>query len=180
MGRYNFEFFSNNSNIFTITIKFMFRFFGRKRSASHAEDSSDQKLSYSQKIIKALESNNPTFLKKLIISNISTINNAIDDKGRTTTHIACELGLDECLEILIKSGADLTVTDSFGNTPLHSGADHISILMILLKRKTIEPNRLANERQSLLHLMAKKISPINEELWNILKKVWKFNFILLF
>ncbi|XP_078686894.1 NF-kappa-B inhibitor-like protein 1 [Branchiostoma floridae x Branchiostoma belcheri] len=41
------------------------------------------------------------------------------EKERTPLHIACLLGEDACMRILLKHGADTDVVDTDGNTPLH-------------------------------------------------------------
>jgi serine/threonine protein kinase len=40
----------------------------------------------------------------------------------------------------------------------------------LLKKNSLDVNRLAHHRQSILHIMAKKFAPVDEKMWTILKK----------
>ena len=43
----------------------------------------------------------------------------VDRKGRTPLHASCLLGDDAITRLLLKNGADVEVTDSDGNTPIH-------------------------------------------------------------
>lgn len=43
----------------------------------------------------------------------------VDRKGRTPLHVCCLLGDDAIMRLLLKNGADVGVTDSDGNTPIH-------------------------------------------------------------
>jgi ankyrin repeat protein len=119
---------------------------------------------------EALESNNVSQVKKLSSQSPMVLNAPLDDLGATCLHLAAVMGNLECLEIMLKYG-DVNVVDSVGHTVLHSAVDHPEVLSMLLKRKNVDVNRLAFNRQSLLHIMARKFSPVDDEIWALLKKV---------
>lgn len=48
-------------------------------------------------------------------------------EGRTTVHIACQQDYFQCFNLLMGVGADLTIKDDYGNTPLHLCLEYGSI-----------------------------------------------------
>lgn len=49
----------------------------------------------------------------------SYLTSFVDRKGRSPLHACCLLGDDAIMRLLLKNGADVEVTDSDGNTPIH-------------------------------------------------------------
>ncbi|PAA92874.1 hypothetical protein BOX15_Mlig020173g3, partial [Macrostomum lignano] len=62
--------------------------------------------------------------------------NAVDNRGRSAVHAACEQGELACLNLLAAAGASLNLPDSGGVTPAHlaAGRDHPELLKRLRKR----------------------------------------------
>uniref|UniRef100_A0A1I8ISF8 ANK_REP_REGION domain-containing protein n=1 Tax=Macrostomum lignano TaxID=282301 RepID=A0A1I8ISF8_9PLAT len=56
--------------------------------------------------------------------------NAVDNRGRSAVHAACEQGELACLNLLAAAGASLNLPDSGGVTPAHlaAGRDHPELL----------------------------------------------------
>ncbi|XP_030766589.1 transient receptor potential channel pyrexia-like isoform X2 [Sitophilus oryzae] len=81
-----------------------------------------------------------------------------DAAGKTSIHLASELGCNECLTILIKQrGADVNViTKDKQQTPLHLGAENknFNCISILLENNA-SPDLLNYKEQTALHLAAK-------------------------
>ena len=125
-----------------------------------------------EQLREAVESNNLSQVKKLLSGNPSAANAPIDDLGQTCIHLAAIMGNMECIELLLKYG-DVNLADSTGRTALHASVDHPELLRTLLKKKSVDVNRLGFHRQSLLHIIAKKVAPVDEEMWSLLRKVRK-------
>jgi len=161
----------------------MLKFWKKKSSAGSADGgsktggaaSSSQRdgelvLAAVEQLREAVESNNVSQVKKVLSSHPSAANASIDELGQTCIHLAAIMGNVECMEQLLKHG-DVNVADSTGRTALHASVDHPELLRLLLKKKSLDVNRLGFNRQSLLHIMAKKVAPIDEEMWILLRKV---------
>ena len=57
-----------------------------------------------------------SLFKKYKPSDLTAI---VDRKGRTPLHVCCLLGDDAIMRLLLKNGANVEVTDTDGNTPIH-------------------------------------------------------------
>lgn len=161
----------------------MWKFFKKKSSSSSGDENAKTNGSPSssnngvegtltplEQLKDAVEQNNTTQVKKLLAAYPTIASASIDELGQTCLHLAATMGNLDCLELLCKYG-DVNAADSSGCTALHAGVSHRDILMLLLKKKAVNVNRLAYHRQSVLHFMAKKFVPVDDELWNVLRKV---------
>lgn len=123
-----------------------------------------------EQLREAVEANNVLQVKRVLSAWPSTSSAPFEDLGTTCIHLAATMGNVECLELLLKHG-DVNVVDSNGQTALHCSVDHPDVVMLLLKKSSLDVNRLAHNRQSLLHIMAKKYAPIDDKMWAVLRKV---------
>lgn len=139
-------------------------------NASSSKGGAESQQPPIEQLRDAVEANNVSQVKKLASANPTLVNVALDESGQTCMHLAASIGAVECLDALLKHG-DVNATDSVGYTLLHAAVDHSEALLLLLKKKSCDVNRLAVNRQSLLHVMARKITPIDDELWSMLRKV---------
>lgn len=122
-----------------------------------------------EQLREAVEANNVLQVKRVLSAWPSTSSTPFEDLGTTCIHLAATMGNVECLELLLKHG-DVNVVDSNGQTALHCSVDHPDVVMLLLKKSSLDVNRLAHNRQSLLHIMAKKYAPIDDKMWAVLRK----------
>ncbi len=91
--------------------------------------------------------------------------NVSDKQGLTPLHIALHCKDKDALEILAKHGADFTITDNYGRTPLFMAVEleHLELILFLLELDD-EPSRTAGIRSEMqgyngaspLHLAALK------------------------
>lgn len=119
---------------------------------------------------EAVESNNLNQIKKLASANPSLCSAPLDALGQTCLHLAATIGNIDCVEVLLKHG-DPNVNDSIGNTAFHVSVAHPEVVKLFLRKKTVDVNRLALQRNSILHIMAKRLTPIDDDMWSMLKKV---------
>lgn len=64
----------------------------------------------------------------------------LDSRRRTLLHVACLLGEDSIVRVLINSGASIDVKDSQGNTPLHLALHHaLQVLTDVIYKDLVEP-----------------------------------------
>ncbi|KAH7419632.1 ankyrin repeat-containing domain protein [Cadophora sp. MPI-SDFR-AT-0126] len=62
-------------------------------------------------------------IEKLVASSEERLLNGVDDDGRTPLHYACRSGRPETVSLLLKAGADVSIMDKKGLTPLHACAE---------------------------------------------------------
>lgn len=154
----------------------MFKFLKKKSSSSSPEPggksngTGDSNLPLLEQLRDAVESNNLPQVKKLVSANPSISSAPIDELGQTCLHLAATIGNVDCVEMLLKY-CDPNVNDSSANTALHFAVAHPDLVKLLLRKKSVDVNRLAVQRNSILHLLAKRLTPIDDEMWNMLKKV---------
>lgn len=141
--------------------------------ASSSRDGGETVQSPLEQLRVAVEANNVAQVKKLASAHPPLVDTPLNEHGQTCLHLAAANGDVECLEVLLKYG-DINATDAVGGTVLHASVDHLGAMLLLLKKKGCDANRLAMNRQSLLHVMARKATPINDELWTLLRKVCVF------
>jgi ankyrin repeat protein len=62
--------------------------------------------------------------------------NQKDSEGKTSLHLACELGHKKCAALLLKNDADLFLTDNDGRTALHLAVigNHHGIVQQLIQK----------------------------------------------
>lgn len=88
-------------------------------------------------------------IKYLITSGIN-VNEPTSNTGKTPLHLVTEV---THAELLLKNGANLSLTDSTGNTPLHTAIlAYNSQLVALYLRYGAETNRQNNQGNTPLHL----------------------------
>lgn len=81
--------------------------------------------------------------------------NAVNKKGATVLHRACQYGGDEAVLMLIKVGANVHARDNAGYTPMHyacySGAPSVPVMEVLL-RNGAKINCIDNSGNTPLHI----------------------------
>lgn len=81
----------------------------------------------------ASEANYPDVIQTLYdLTGSHLAINAQDKYGWTPLHSACHHGNIDCVKLLIKLGADVTVTEKVGKTPLHLAVAQVSSLLVNL------------------------------------------------
>ena len=94
----------------------------------------------------------PSTLKKLNIDELNFLN-AVSSIGASAIHEACRENAIECVEILIKYGANVNRRCARGRTPLHVACykGNTEIVRMLLNEKTCDSTILDNSGSSVLH-----------------------------
>lgn len=77
-----------------------------------------------KKMIRYVEEGNLMKLKSYLRKHSDLdVNFSQGKKRRTPLHLACSLGDDAILRLLLKNGADILLKDKKGDTPLHIAAN---------------------------------------------------------
>lgn len=139
-------------------------------SVSSSKGHGESEFGALDQLREAVESNNTSQVKKLLSGSPSLGSLPLDELGQTCLHLASVIGNLECVELLLKY-ADPNAVDSTGSTPLHLSVAHPEVVKRFLRKKSVDANRLAVQRNSLLHLLAKRLTPVDDEMWSLLKKV---------
>jgi len=76
-----------------------------------------------KKLVRYVEKDKFRKVDKLLSNHIELVNAMLSKKrGRTSLHLASEMGSFDTVQVLIKRGADVTMKDSKGSLPLHYAA----------------------------------------------------------
>jgi ankyrin repeat protein len=112
---------------------------------------------YEYGIREAVQYGRTDTLNRLLEYDISLLDKADDDDGKTALHFASENSHLEALEILLSCGANINAVDKDGNTTLHfaiSSGENLEAIPILVK---FNPDILLQNKEgdNCLHLAAR-------------------------
>ncbi|XP_014230726.1 nuclear factor NF-kappa-B p110 subunit-like isoform X1 [Trichogramma pretiosum] len=111
---------------------------------------------------------------KILLKYSSKLNlDSLSDSGWAPLHMAAKTGSLDAVKALIKSGANVNITDnSYGRSALHIAVDHnhLHIVKFLVENTKIEVNMKNMGGNTALHTAAVKKCEIGEKLVELLKK----------